>query len=107
MEQQTIEAGAPATEQPETDRTDGDWRVIGLRSKGRVLFSGKHPFTCRYAAMEGYEMDESSQEMAVHDAQRARIFTDFVWKRTEPPPKMMQELLAKLQRVGQAAVIGR
>lgn len=102
-----MEQDAPASIVGSVTRVDGEWKVVGLLKSGRVQNTGKFPFTCRYSAMEGFDVDDLGQEMAVHDPRNERIFYDFNFSRREPPPKAMKEMIETMQRKVHAAVRGR
>lgn len=92
---------------PAIERVDGEWRISGSRSSGRVVFSGTPAFTARFTDLANYAFDEASQELAINDPERGRIFHDFEWARQEPSGKQLDELAKSLRRKVQAAIAGR
>lgn len=83
-----------------------EWVVDGDRTSGSVAFLGRPGFKCLYTRLSFYPEDEFNQELAVHDADRGRVFHDFRWVHQEATGQQLADLVKVMQRQV-AALVGR
>ena len=84
-----------------------EWVVAGTKKAGEVMLRGREGLYARYCEVGDYDWDVASQEMAVHDAQRGRIFHDIRWARRQPADQELRSVVEQMQRAVQSAVSGR
>lgn len=84
-----------------------EWVVAGTKKAGEVMLRGRDGLYARYCEVADYDWDVASQEMAVHDAQRGRIFHDIRWARRQPADQELKAVVEQMQRAVQIVAVGK